>query len=296
MAPGGGLMTPALGNGLPGPDRVVIWFNDPGNWWGPGGLLAHAREHLVYTLVVVVLAAVVAVPAGVLIGHTGRGVAFVAGTANALRAVPTLGLLILLIVLVSPRIHIGAGLAGVVAPGAVPYFLPVLAVLTLLAVPPILSGAYAGIRSVDPAVRDAAKGSGMTPLQVVLGVELPCALPLLFSGVRSAVLQVIATVTVAAYAPLVGGLGRLIVDGQQNLADPRYGYPAMVAAGIAVAVLAVTADALLGRARRLLVSPGLVPAPDPAVRRRTAPASYRPRIHHVSRNGAAGAPAPKDPA
>lgn len=285
-------MRPASDSGLPGLDRVGTWFNDPGNWWGPGGLIAHTREHLVYTAVVVVLAAVIALPVGLLVGHTGRGTTLVAGLANALRAVPALGLLILLIVVLSPHIRTRAGAGGILAPGSIPYAVPALLVLVVLAIPPILTGTYAGIQSLDPAIRDAARGTGMTPLQVVLKVELPCALPLVISGIRGAALQVIATLTVAAYAPLVGGLGRLIVDGQQNLTDPRYGYPAMVAAGIAVAVLALATDTAIGLVQRLITSPGLVP---PGGRPRRSPLTRQAPAHTSRRPAVPGRPVPKDP-
>lgn len=276
-------MNLAADNGLPGLHRVGIWFNDPGNWWGPTGLVSYAGEHLVYTLAVLCAAALVAVPLGLVIGHTGRGATWVAGLANASRAVPTLGLLILLIVAVSPHIHIEQGLGSVVPAGSVPYFVPVLFVLIVIAVPPLLTSTYAGVRSLDPLLREAAAGSGMTPIQVVLKVELPCAVPLVMSGLRSATLQVMATLTVAAYAPLVGGLGRLIVDGHQNLADLRYGYPAMVAAGISVAVLALAVDLLLQAAQRLLVSPGLTLTV--GTRRRTAETTNH---NPVRETGAAG--------
>lgn len=262
----------AADNGLPGLHRVVIWFNDPGNWWGPAGLLTHVREHIIYTCIVVCLAVLVAVPLGLAIGHTGRGTLWVVGLANASRAVPALGLLIFLIVLVSPHIHVSGGLGTTVPAGSVPYLVPVLLVLVLVAVPPLLTNSFAGVQALDPAVREAAAGTGMTPLQVVVKVELPCALPLIMSGLRSATLQVIATLTVAAYAPLVGGLGRLIVDGHQNLGDPRYGYPAMVAAGLSVAVLALAADLLLSAAQRLLISPGIGLSATP---QRRAPLSRR---------------------
>ncbi|MGI5518517.1 ABC transporter permease [Streptomyces sp. CA-106131] len=280
-------MNLAYDNGLPGLDRVFTWFNDPGNWWGPGGLLARTGEHLTYTLLVVVLAAALALPLGVLIGHTGRGTALVAAAVNTARAVPAFGLLVLLIVLLSPHMPTRAAVLGVIPPDAVPYAVPALLVLLLIAVPPILTSTYAGIQALDPAIRDAAQGIGMTPLQVALTVELPCALPLLFSGIRSATLQVIATLTVAAYAPLVGGLGRLIVDGQQNLADPRYGYPAMVASGFTVAVLAVAVDALLGLAQRLATSPGLTTV-------RARPLTGRSLAHNRSRRALTGQPTSKD--
>jgi len=247
----------ASGSGLPGLGLVGTWLNDPDNWRGPGGLAELAGQHLAYTALIVAAAAVIAVPAGIWIGHTGKGTALAGGTANALRAVPALGLLILLIVELAPRIHVGGGAGWLLAPGAVPYFVPAAIVLVILAVPPILTGTYAGIQALDPGIGDAARGAGMSSLQVAVRVEAPCALPLILSGVRSATLQVIASLTVAAYAPLVGGLGRLIVDGQQDLTSPRYGYPAMVAAGLAVAVLALAADAAFAAAGRYLPSPGL---------------------------------------
>ncbi|MFJ5212380.1 ABC transporter permease [Streptomyces nigra] len=265
----------AADNGLPGIGRVGIWFNDPGNWWGDNGLLGYAGEHLAYTIVVVITAALAAIPLGLVIGHTGRGATWVAGLANASRAVPTLGLLILLIVAVSPHIHIDQGWGSAVPAGSVPYLVPVLFVLVLVAVPPLLTSTYAGVRSLDPAIREAAAGTGMTASQVVLKVELPCALPLIMSGLRSATLQVIATLTVAAYAPLVGGLGRLIVDGQQDLGDLRYGYPAMVAAGISVAVLALVVDLLLQALQLKLVSPGIT---SKDARHRGTLATHRSRV------------------
>jgi osmoprotectant transport system permease protein len=246
-----------LAASLPGLHRVVVWFNDPGNWWGPSGLLARLAEHVIYSVILVLVALVVALPLGVLIGHSGRGVALLAGAANGLRAIPSLGLLLFLIVLVSPRIHVTSGFTSVIARGSVPYLIPAMIVLVVVAVPPILTSTYAGIQSVDRVVRDAARGAGMSPLQVITKVEIPCALPLIMSGVRNATLEVIATLTVAAYAPLVGGLGRLIVDGDQNLSDLRYGYPAMVAAGITIAALAFVADALLALVQRSIVSPGI---------------------------------------
>jgi osmoprotectant transport system permease protein len=245
------------GPGLPGFDRVLTWFNDPSNWWGPTGLLAHLREHLVYTALIVAMASLIALPLGAWIGHTGRGVVLVGGLTNALRAIPSLGLLVLLIVELSPRIKTNVGVSGLLARGSIPYFIPALIVLLVLAIPPILTNTYAGVQGVDPAARDAAIGTGMTGRQVALQVELPCALPVVIAGVRSATLQVIASLTIAAYEPLVGGLGRLIVDGEQNLTDPRYGYPAMVAASIAIALLAIVADVSLNLAQRRMVSPGV---------------------------------------
>jgi osmoprotectant transport system permease protein len=124
-------------------------------------------------------------------------------------------------------------------------------VLVLLALPPILANTYAGVGSVDPAVRDAARGVGMTASQVLLRVELPCALPLISAGLRSATLQVVATATIAAYIGL-GGLGRYLIDGIA-LGD----YPQTAGGAVLVAVLAVVLDGILALVQRRAVSPGI---------------------------------------
>lgn len=237
--------------------KVGGWLADSHNWYGPNGLLVRMQEHLTYTVLVVAIAIVIAIPIGLLIGHTGRGVLVVAGLANGLRAVPTLGFVVLLVVWISPKIHSTRAIPGVVPRGGLPYVLPIVIVLVLLAIPPILTSTYAGVQNVDPAVRDAARGMGMDGGEIVRRVELPIALPLIMSGVRSATLQVIATTTVAAYVPFLGGLGRLIIDGAQQLNDPHAGYPAMVGAGIVIALLAIVADVLLLGIQRLVVSPGI---------------------------------------
>lgn len=245
------------GNGLPGLGRVPIWLNDPSNYWGPSGLLLRLREHVIYSVLILIIAILIALPVGLLIGHTGRGVVLVVGLANGLRAVPTLGFVILLYVWLSPKIHAFGAVPFLVDRGGLPSFIPVVIVLVLLALPPILTNTYAGVQNVDPAVRDAAEGMGMTGAQVVRKVEFPNALPLILSGIRSAALQVIATVTVAAYLPFLGGLGRFIKDGAGQLTDLQAGYPAMVAAGLVVALLAVLVDALLNLLQRFVVSPGV---------------------------------------
>jgi osmoprotectant transport system permease protein len=242
-------------SGLPGLSSAGVWLNDPDNWWGPNGLVIRLREHVIYTLVAVLVALLIALPIGLLVGHTGRGVVLVAGVANALRAIPALGLIVLLIVWLSPKIHWTQPIPYVLHKGALPYFIPIEIILILLAIPPILINTYAGVQNVDPAARDAAKGMGMTGWQVMRRVEFPCALPLILSGLRSAVLQVIATATIAAYGPLLGGLGRIIISGDQQ--NPQVGYPAMLGAGIVVAALAIVADVLLMIVSRYAVSRGI---------------------------------------
>ncbi|MGH3566240.1 MAG: ABC transporter permease [Pseudonocardia sp.] len=212
---------------------VVSWFLDPAHWSGPDGVPVRLAEHVYYTLLTLVIAAVLAIPAGLLVGHTGRGGFLVVSLTNSLRALPTLGLLVLLVG------FIGLGLEA-----------PLIA-LVVLAVPPILAGTYAGVQAVDRAIVDAARGVGMTEREVLMQVELPNALPLIIGGVRSATLQVVSTATIAAFVSL-GGLGRYIIDGL-SVRD----YAEMAAGSLLVALLAVAADLLLAGAHRTLVSPGL---------------------------------------
>lgn len=207
---------------------ILDWLTDPAHWQGPDGVPVRLGEHLEYTAVAVVIAALVALPVGLLVGHTRRGTVIVAGTANALRALPTLGLLILFVILLLP--HLSSELV---------YLLPSEAVLVLLAVPPILTTTYAGVQNVPAAVRDAAEGMGMTGAEVLLRVELPVALPLILSGLRAATLQVIATATVTAYVSL-GGFGRYIVDGLA-----QRDFPQMAGGALLVAALALIAEGVL---------------------------------------------------
>lgn len=218
---------------------IWTWLTSAQNWGGSFGIGNRLAQHVGYSLLVVAIAAVIAIPLGLWVGHTGRGRWLVSAT-NAARAVPTLGLLFALALWVGPHI-----------PGRAAFVVPSVIALVLLAIPPILAGTYAGVEAVDPAARDAAKGIGMTPRQVLARVELPCALPLLWSGLRSAVLQVIATATIAAYIGL-GGLGRFLIDG---LAQADY---AQTAGGaILVCLLALVADGVLALVQRVIVSPGV---------------------------------------
>ena len=217
--------------------NIVGWFTNPENWAGPGSIPAQIGYHLLYSAVALLIALAIGVPLGVVIGYTGRGEALVAGSANALRALPSLGLLVLL------------------------YVLPTIVVLVLLAVPPILTGTYAGIQNADPDAVGAARGMGFTKRQILLRVQLPCALPLMISGVRSSTLQIISTATIAAYLGLQG-LGRFILDGraQANFAE-------MAGGAILVAVLAIVLEFSFAWLGRIIVSPGL---------RRTAAKSTSP--------------------
>jgi osmoprotectant transport system permease protein len=212
---------------------LVSWLGDSANWTGPSGVPTRVLEHLEYTGIALVFALIIGLPLGALVGHTGRGGLLLVGAANALRALPTLGVLTLVVLV------IGLGLA------------PPMVALIVLAIPPVMAGAYAGIQAVDPEVVDAARGIGMREDQVLLRVEIPNALPLILGGVRSATLQLIATATIAAYVAL-GGLGRFIIDGNNQL-----DYPQMASGAVLVAVLAILIDTLLAGVQRVIVSPGL---------------------------------------
>ena len=201
--------------------QALSYIFTAANWGGPAGLAARILEHLTYTAVAVVFSALIAIPLGMLIGHTGRGTFLVVTGVNALRALPTLGVLLL-----------GVLLWGL---GLVP---PTVA-LMLLGIPPLLAGTYAGIANVDPDIVDAARAMGMTESRILLRVETPNAMPLILGGLRTATLQIVATATVAAYASL-GGLGRYLIDGIKV----RQFHIALVGA-LMVTALALILDAAL---------------------------------------------------
>lgn len=204
--------------------QALSFLTTASNWTGPAGLAARTCQHLEYTALAVLASAVIAIPVGLIIGHTGRGQLLVVGTVNGLRALPTLGVLLLGVLL------FGLGLA------------PPIVALMLLGIPSLLAGTYAGIASVDPLVVDAARAVGMAEHQVLFRVEVPNALPLILGGLRSATLQVVATATVAAYASL-GGLGRYLIDGIKE----RQFHIALVGA-VTVAVLALVLDGVMAAA------------------------------------------------
>jgi osmoprotectant transport system permease protein len=221
---------------------VANWLSDSSHWTGPDGVPARLREHLQYSLLAMLIAALIAIPLGLLIGHTRRGTFAVVAIANSFRALPTVGLLTFLYILLAPHIH-GTGTAS--------YFIPSEIVLVLLAIPSMLSNTYAGIDNVDPGVKDAAQGMGMRGSQVLWRVEVPNALPLILSGVRSSFLQVIATAIVTAFVGL-GGLGRLVLDGLAS-----QDYPQMASGAVLVSALALLVDLLLATVQRYVVSRGV---------------------------------------
>lgn len=216
----------AAGSGLL--EEAFLWLNDPLNWEGPNGITALAQEHLVMSVIATLAACALAMPLGVWLGHTGRGATFTVVAANTTRALPTLALLTLF-----SASAIGFGNRATVL------------AVTIFAIPPILTNCYEGVRGVDPDIREAALGMGMPSRSVLARVSIPLALPVIAAGVRTAAVQVVATIPLAALVG-GGGLGVIIVTG---IATQRYGKA--LAGAILVAVLCLAIEGLLALAQRL---------------------------------------------
>jgi osmoprotectant transport system permease protein len=210
------------------------WITTSANWHGSGSIPQQLLAHLGYSGLSLLVANLIAIPAGVAIGHRGGKAAIVVTNfANAWRAIPTLGLLTLL------AVYLGFS--------PLTWMLP----LVVLAIPPLLVNPCEGVAGVDPGVKDAAKGTGMTTWQQIVKVEVPIALPLILVGLRTSAIFVVATATIAAYIGL-GGLGRFIMDG---LASNDYG---PVAGGaLLVVILAIGVLALFALISRLAIPAGL---------------------------------------
>lgn len=213
---------------------AIAWFADPLNWSGTNGIPNRLFEHIWLSALCVLIAVVVAVPVGLLIGHTGRGAFVTVSVANIGRSVPSYALLLIFFTIVN---QVG--------------FAPAIPALVLLAIPPILTNTYVALREVDRDTIEAGRAMGMRELQLLRRVEVPIAVPAIVTGIRVAAVQVVATATLAA---LVGGgaLGRYIVDG-----FARQRYDQLVAGAILVALLALVTERLLTWIEGRLVSPGL---------------------------------------
>lgn len=209
--------------------EAVEWLKDGQNWLGPSGILVRTGQHLFFVAAVVLISSLIALPIGLYIGHTGRWKNLVLTATGAARAVPTLGLLTLI------GLWLGIGWQA-----------PLIA-LVALAMPPILAGAYSGVISAQGS-SDAARAIGLTEGQILTQLEIPAGAPLILAGVRSAVLQVIATATLAAYTADLG-LGRFLYTG---LKTRDYGQ--MIGGAIVVVALALITDAILAGLTRLLRS------------------------------------------
>jgi osmoprotectant transport system permease protein len=214
---------------------AIAWLTSPEQYEGADALPLRIGEHLFFTFIAVLIAAVIAIPVGYLIGHTGKGREIAVGISGAARALPSFGLILLLVLLIGVT---QKPLAAFIA-------------FVLLAVPSILAGAYSGLESIDRRIIDSARAVGMTEWQILRKVEIPLGLPLLIGGIRSAALQVVATVTLAAYIGL-GGVGLYIIAG---LALREFDQ--MLGAAIVIVVLALVIDTLFALLQRFITPRGV---------------------------------------
>lgn len=213
--------------------QMLQWLADPARWSGPSSIPVRTLEHLGYTVLGIAVAALIAIPLGLAVGHTGRFKGAAVVVAGAARALPTLGLVTLFALL------LGLGLTA-----------PLLA-FVILAVPSLLAGAYSAVEATDPATVDAARAQGMTEWQILTRVEIPLGMPLIVGGFRGASVQVISTAMLAAYVGN-GGLGRYIFQGL-SVQD----YPQMLAGSFLVIVLALVVDLALLVLQRTTAPRGL---------------------------------------
>jgi osmoprotectant transport system permease protein len=216
-------------------NQVLQWFLNGAHWQGDGGIPHRTFEHLAMSGASVLTAALIALPVGIAIGHFGRGGILAINISNIGRAVPSFAVLV-----------IAVELFGI---GALPAFIALVA----LAIPPMVTNSYIGMREVDADVREAARGMGMRDRAILWRIELPIALPLIMAGIRTSAVNVVATATLAALVAW-GGLGRFIVDGF-GLQD----YPMMFAGAILVAILSLIVEFSLGGVQRLVTPAGLRP-------------------------------------
>lgn len=238
--------------------QTVAWLVDPANWQGPAGIPVRLAEHVAISAASLLLAGALALPIGIWIGHTGRAATLVVNVANIGRALPSLAI-----------IGIVLPITAAIDPQLGFKVLPTLVAMVVLAVPPMLVNAYAGVAEVDRDLTESARGMGFTGRQVIGRVELPIALPVIVGGVRSAAVQVIATATLGAVFGF-GGLGRYLVEGVAQQDD------GMLFGGVVlVAALAIAAELAFAALQRLLTSPGLRP-------RRRGPA-FAPQLPFVAR-------------
>jgi osmoprotectant transport system permease protein len=214
---------------------VVSWFSDPSHWAGPNGVPYRLAQHVGISIASVGIAGAIALPLGLYVGHTGRGQAVAINIANVGRAIPSLAAIALVVPftqMLDPQLGFN--------------LYPTLIAMVVLAIPPILVNAYAGVADVDRDLVESARGMGMTERQILGRVELPIAVPVIVGGVRSASVQVIATATLGAIYGL-GALGGFIVEGVAQRDDGR------LFAGVAlVALLALAAEGGLGLVQRRL--------------------------------------------
>ncbi len=227
-------------------EQFLGFFSDPASWSGETGIPNRLLEHIAIALLAVLTASAIALPLGFYIGHTGQLQLLGINIANIGRAIPSYAVMVMLL-------PVMLGLAPVLGydPRLGLRFFPIFLAMVLLAIPPILVAAYAGLQEVDADLKELSRGMGLTERQILSRVELPLALPVLVGGFRVALLQVIATATIGAYLA-GGGLGRYIIDGIARRDD------GMLYGGVVlVALLAIGTDVSLSWLERRLTPRGV---------------------------------------
>src|SRR4051794_13534854 len=219
-------------------DAVLAWLANPVHWSGSDGIPARVVQHLALSGTALFVAVVVALPLGLVLGHTGRGAWLLINAANVGRALPSLAILALVLPLVF-RLGLGLG------------FWPTVFMLVPLGVPLILINSYVAVRAVDRDTVEVARGLGMSGRQVLWQVEVPLALPLVFDGVRNAAVTIVATATLGALVAS-GGLGRYVVDGLARQETPR-----LVAGGLLVALLSIGTEGAFALVQRQALPAGV---------------------------------------
>lgn len=223
--------------------RFLDWVTTAETWTDPDdGLLTLLVEHLRLSLTALAIAAVIALPPAIWLAHRRRGRVVATVVANAGRAIPSFGILVLVAVLAIER-------------GASVTFWPIIIALVVLGVPPIFTNAYTGIASVDRTLVEAALGQGHTDRQVLRRVELPMGLPLLIDGLRLAAVQIVATTALGAVVGPTGGLGQPIVRGFASLRGG--GDVELVGASLLVALLTIATDQATTQLTRVTVPVGV---------------------------------------
>jgi len=226
---------------------AFAWIFSPDRTTGYLPLWEAVLQHLGFTFGSVAIAALIAIPAGWAIGHTGKGREIAVFLSGAARSLPSLGLVVLLYLVIGVNFKEQAAVVAFV----------------LLAIPSILAGAYAGIEAINRSTVEAGRAVGMTPMQILWKIEVPLGLPLLIGGIRSAVLQVVATVTIAAYVGL-GGLGFALIQGIQTRNAAQ-----ILGASIVVVILALVLDGAFALFQRIVVPRGVAVQNSSPTRRRT---------------------------
>jgi osmoprotectant transport system permease protein len=214
--------------------EVVAWFTDPANWTGVNGIPNRTWEHIQITVAATSVAAAVAIPAAVWLGHRKTGGTLAVAAVNIGRAIPSFAIIALFLP-ISIRLGLGLG------------FWPTFLALLFLAIPPMFTNAYTGVAGVDPALVEAARGMGLTERRIVTDVELPMASPVILAAIRVAAVQVIATATLGALVAW-GGLGRYIIDGFSTQDSVE-----VFAGAVLVAGLALITEVVLGWVERRIV-------------------------------------------